>query len=118
MQSKNKAFGERSACLLTLDPLVDQLRIKGIKSGVKAAQELVDRYKDFGAGWFHQETKQDFQAVPPGDRMAMAMYLTGTSVKLQWLVGYLYQLVYVQCKKAVVFVNWPLALSQTVMAPG
>ena len=58
---RQSMHAHQAACLLMLDLLLDQFRVKEIKSEVKAAQAFVDKYKNYGAGWFHMKTTTDFQ---------------------------------------------------------
>ena len=104
-----------SACLLTFNPLFDTFRTKNIETGVREAQSVMDDHMDYGVTWFYQMTTKDLGARASADRIALAFYLPGSSPKLQWFLGYAYEVTIVRKEKLLVFCNWPFNLWYIVM---
>ena len=88
-----------------LEALVDHI---GKKSLVKDINKWYHKADDFGVTHFFRHTRPAPYLQPYQDRLAMAEYMAGPSVKIQYLCGLLHRFCIVEKQRVQVVVDMPM----------
>lgn len=95
----------RWLCLLSINPAFDRIKSRAHTSSLKLQKSFSK--EDFGATFYHTATRLESWCPAYRDRVSWALYISGTSPKIQWLAGQVLKTCYVSKKKLLIFCAWP-----------